>query len=315
MIDELVYFNVARPSMRRVLCYHLALGVLLALPLLADDTNSIGLDRASAVYLNNRGDAFRKKGDLENAIKSFTEAIRLDSSFAWPFNNRGLVWEAKRDFANAIKDFTEAIRLDPEYSFPFNNRGLVWEAKRDFEKAIKDYTEAIRLDPGYTFPYNNRGHVWAAKGDFEKAIQDYTEAIRLDPKYTFPLHNRGRVWESKGEFSKAIEDFTEATQLDPKFAAPHNAIAWIKATCHDSRFRGGKKAVQYATKACELTEWKSPAELDTLAAAYAEAGDFTNAVIWAQTSLEIAPASEKQRTTERLNLYRADQPYHQLPKQ
>ena len=266
----------------------IALLVMAALPFEAidiaaaqDDIDSVKpVTTSSALMLNDRGEDFRRKGDL----------------------------------ANAMRDFTEAIRLDPRFTWPYNNRGLVWAAKGEFEEALKDYEEAIRIDPRYTFAFNNRGLVWTAKGEFEKAIKDFNEAIQLDPKYSFPFNNRGLAWELKGDLGKAIADFAEAIQLDPRYAAPHNSIAWLRATCHDPRFRGGKEAVEFAFKACELTDWKSYAELDSLAAAYAEAGDFTSAVIWALTALENAPAGEIPSATKRLELYRSGQPYHQSPK-
>ncbi len=265
----------------------------------------------AAVLLNDRGEDLRKKGDLDAAIRIYTEAIATDPDFAWPFNNRGLAWATKGEFANAIKDYAEAIRLDPAYAYPFNNRGLVWAAKGDFENAQKDYTEAIRLDPRYAVPFSNRGLVRAAKSEFDQAMADYEDAIRLDPNLGVAYSNRGRLREIKGEFGNAIADYAEAIRLDQTLSAPLNSIAWLRATCHDANYRSGKEAIEFATRACELSGWKSFGELDTLAAAYAEEGEFTNAVIRQQTALEFVPASEKQIATERLELYRSNMPFRQ----
>ena len=76
------------------------------------------------------------------------------------------------------------------------------------------------------------------------------------------------------EFAEAIADFTEAVRLDPSFASAYDNRARVWATCPVDRLRNGKQAVESATRACELADWKAPAFLDTLAAAYAEAGDF-----------------------------------------
>ena len=234
-----------------------------------------------------------------------TEGVRIDPPLAITLNDRGEEFRKKGEYESAIKEYTEAIRLNPQFSWPYNNRGLARAAQSDFENALKDYAEAIRLDPKYAFAFNNRGLVWAAKSEFENAMSDYNEAIRVNPKYAFPYHNRGVVWIKRNDYRKAIADFAEAIQLDPLFAAP---------TCPDPSFRAGKEAIVFATKACELTGWKSYAELDTLAAAYAEAGEFTSAVIWGLTALEKAPDSERSAASERLDLYRAGKPYHQIPK-
>ena len=77
-------------------------------------------------------------------------------------------------------------------------------------------------------------------------------------------------------------------------------------------FRNGKKAVEYATKACELSKWKRPNSFDPLAAAYAEAGDFKQAIKWETKYLETPNFSEKDTTDgkSRLALYLAHKPYH-----
>lgn len=252
------------------------------------------------------------KQEAENGARR--NVIPPPSPMAAAINDRGEQLRKKRDFDGAIKEFTEAIKIDPNFSWPYNNRGLAYTANGDFDKALNDYAEALRIDPNYTFPYNNRGLVWAAKGELDKAIKDYDQAIRLDPHYTFPYFNRGVIRERKGEYQQAIEDYAEAIQLDSKFASALNSLAWLRATCPDERFRAGREAIQFATTACEVTEWKSYNELDTLAAAYAETGEFTMAVIWAMTAIDHAPESEKQKATERLDLYRANKPYHQPAK-
>ncbi len=88
------------------------------------------------------------------------------------------------------------------------------------------------------------------------------------------------------------------------------------AACPEAKFRDGKKAIQLSTLACELTRWKNPVVLDTLAAAQAEAGDFAAAVKWQLSAIERLP-DERQKTDyrSRLALYQAKQPYRQVPTQ
>lgn len=75
-----------------------------------------------------------------------------------------------------------------------------------------------------------------------------------------------------------------------------NGLASLRATCPDEKHRNGQQAVEYATKACELTAWKNGGWIDSLAAAYAEAGDFDKAVEWQQKGMDLAPPTRKPTT-------------------
>ena len=115
---------------------------------------------------------------------------------------------------------------------------------------------------------------------------------------------------ARKEYGRAIADYDRAIRLDPNDARAHNSRAWIQATCPDAKFRDGKTAVESATKACELSGWKAPSHIDTLAAAYAEAGGFDAAVKWQSRAIELASdPKEKDDDRTRLELYRAKKPY------
>jgi tetratricopeptide (TPR) repeat protein len=264
-----------------------------------------------------RGDASGEESDnLDKAIREYTEAIRRDPKDAKAYLMRGSLWNVKNELDNAIKDCSEAIRLDPKFASAYSNRANAWSQKGELDNAIKDFTEAIRFDPKDANAYNRRGETWSLKGDLDNAIKDHTEAIRLAPKDASACERRGEAWQIKGKLGHAIEDYAEAIRVDPTHAfAAYNNLAWLQTTCPDEHFRDGKKAVANATKACELSAWKSPQCLDTLAAACAEAGDFSNAITWQQKAIEMVPKeSDKQVMETYLKLYKAGKPYRDVPK-
>jgi tetratricopeptide (TPR) repeat protein len=136
------------------------------------------------------------------------------------------------------------------------------------------------------------------------------EALREKPPDYF---NRANIYLAQKEYDKAIADYTEAIRLDPNDARPYERLAWVLATTPRNELRKGKKAVEYATKACELTEWKNPDYLATLSAAYAELGDFKEAIKWQAEVCEY-PELEKNKGEEfrhRLKMFQEGKPYRE----
>jgi len=110
---------------------------------------------------------------------------------------------------------------------------------------------------------------------------------------------------------KAIADYDEILTTNPDYAVAVNNKAWTLCTANVEKVRDGKKAVELATKACELTQWQNAGYIDTLAAAYAEAGDFEKAVKYQTQVMEDAELVKREGTElkDRLELYKAKKKY------
>jgi tetratricopeptide (TPR) repeat protein len=186
---------------------------------------------------------------------------------------------------------------------------LVFSDAGEFDKAIADFTKAIQIDPQYASAWNSRGVAWREKEDYRKAIQDYDEALRIDRRYAEAYGNRGFALRRLGDYAPAIADYEQAIRLAPRLPSPHNDLAWLLATCPKEKFRNGQKAVEHANKACELTGFQKWEFVDTLAASYAEAGDFPNALQSAERCLKLAPEGERARLEQRLRLFEKKKPY------
>jgi len=247
-------------------------------------TGLIRQNPANEAAYDRRAIAWMLKGELEIAIMDFGEAIRLNPTGAGLYNNRGNAWLRKKEYDRAIADYNEAIRLEP-FETGYYNRGIAWVGKKDYDRAIADYSEAIRLDPKYVVAFNSRGNAWLQKKEYDKAIADYSEAIRLDPKYVAVFNNRGFAWNKRRDYEKAIRDFSQAIKVDAGYADAYNRLAWLLATCPDARFRDGNLAIEVALQSCKLTNWKDGNCVDTLAAGYAEAGQFDKATHYQEMAL------------------------------
>ena len=179
-------------------------------------------------------------------------------------------------------------------------------------QAIAELSQAIQLDPKNAQSYSYRGLAYSHKEDYDPAISDFTQALQLDPQNEQVLFDCGYAYEKKTDFKDALDIYHKAVTFHPKSALAYNDYAWLLATCPQSEFRDGKKAVEYATKACDLSEWKDAPSLDTLAAADAEVGDFDGAVKWEIVAMASTGFSDNDAAGAkvRLALYQSHQPYH-----
>ncbi|HTU24146.1 MAG TPA: tetratricopeptide repeat protein [Pirellulales bacterium] len=280
---------------------------------IAEFSEAIRLDPRQVAALNNRGSALAHEGQSDGAIDDLSEAIRLDPNFAAAYLNRGAAWTQVGDYDNALRDLNEAVRLDPKDPGAWLGRGNAWAAKGDYQRAVDDLNQAIGLDSTDALAYANRGGARKLLGDYAAALKDYDQAIRLDPRDAETLAERGSVWAAQGEYEQAASNYEQALRVDRQSATAANNLAWLEATCPDAKFRDGKRAVQLATQACEAVQWQDATQLDTLAAACAEAGDFQAAVKWIEKALILAADSEKATYEAHLALYRAGKPYRDEP--
>jgi tetratricopeptide (TPR) repeat protein len=101
----------------------------------------------------------------------------------------------------------------------------------------------------------------------------------------------------------------------PRSAYTRNALAWFLATCPDAAYRNGAEAVKYAQSACELSQWKDASDIDTLAAAHAEAGDFDRAIKYATQAVKLISPSDThaKEIKEHLALFQRKEAYHASP--
>jgi Flp pilus assembly protein TadD len=226
-------------------------------------------------------------------------------------NNMGIELVRQGNFQEAVAHYSKALRLNPRYAHARNNLGVAFARQRKIEAAIAQYTEAIRLKPGYAAAHDNLGVELTHQGKFNVAAAHFVEALRLDPDYVSAYNNLGVALASQGKFEAAAVRYAESLRLNPNYGEAYNNLALIMATCPEARYRDGRKAVESATRACELTKRQNSEFLNTLAAAYAEAGNFDAAVTTQIRAIGfLTDKWQKVDYQSRLVLYQAKKPYH-----
>ena len=264
-----------------------------------------------------RGAAYHANRTREKALADFNRAIELNPKSARAYCDRAeLKEQLLQQPDGALADYNEAIRLAPSFQRAYFNRGAYFITRQDYARSIADFTRAIQLVPNDLSAYAYRAYAHRRHGDRARALVDATTAINLKPTEFYlwrPTALQLRAWAYRtiGKQELALRDLREAVRLMPNNHAANDNLAWSLATCPEDRFRNGAGAVSAAKKGCELSHWKGVGCYDTLAAAYAEAGDFDQAVKYEKQSLSdssMAP-KERQEREKRLALFQQRKPF------
>jgi tetratricopeptide (TPR) repeat protein len=179
----------------------------------------------------------------------------------------------QHDCSVADREFSNFLAVTPDDARALAGKGDALICLDKYDDAIASYSNAVELDPKW-FDYLGRGLSYRAKGDLTKALLDLNAGIALAPTTTALYVYRGIVLRAQGDTVGAGSDFDKVSHLVSDSPRGFNHYGWALATSPIKAFRHGDAAIQYATRACGLSFWKDANELDTLAAAYAEAGQF-----------------------------------------
>jgi len=227
-----------------------------------------------------------------------------------------LVKMGRRD--EAIAQYQKTLQITPNYAEAHDNLGSVLLQKGRVDEAIAHYQTALRITPENATAHNNLGNALRQKGRVDEAIAQCQVALQINPDYADAHDNLGNALFQKRRVAEAITHYQKALQINPDYAEAHNNLAWVLATAPQVSLRNGDEAVKLAERANQLTGGKTPIILHTLAAAYAEAGRFGDAIRSVQKAIELAQAAGQKDLAERftgeLKLYEAGLPFHEKSK-
>jgi tetratricopeptide (TPR) repeat protein len=168
--------------------------------------------------------------------------------------------------------------------------------KGDLESARRSFDAAIKLDPTMWPAYYNRARLFLKQHKWALAVQDATMALRGSSSVTQSALLRAKANRHLGNYKASLADLDKVISLRPEGTYPSalNSRAWLRATCPDASFRNGKQAIEDAKVACGATIYRKAAFVDTLAAAYAEAGDFDSALRYEERAVAVENSSTEQ---------------------
>jgi arylsulfatase A-like enzyme/Flp pilus assembly protein TadD len=263
------------------------------------------------------GSLLALQGKPAEALSHYRQALRIVPDNAQTHYNLGTVLQSQDKLAEAIDHLTEATRLDPVLTGAHYQLGKTFFLQDKLDEAVVHLTEAVRIRPKFAKAHTHLALALVRQGKVDEAVAHLTEALQLNPDIGPAHYALARALNGKGQTKEAIIHFKETLRTKPDWENPMNSLAWILATHSDSNIRDPQEALTLAQRACEIANYEDPGFLDTLAAAYATSGRFKEAVTTAEKAIQIIASGDNkkriQKIQNRLDLYREQKPYRQLP--
>lgn len=283
-------------------------------------------------------------GRLAEAVEELDLAIEIEPHIE-AYIGRAQIRELNNDQDGALEDISSAIKLNPEEPTARLVRCNMYITIRKFDKAEEDARSVLRENPNNFIANENMAHLHAAKRELDQALVYVEKAIQVAPHRARAFQIRAQVWEALDKPAKAVDDWNSAIEREPHVAVNYvrrgallmriperpiidsvndferaialnpnsheawNRKAWLHANSKNAEVRDDAKAIEAATRACELTNWKNSDYVGILAIAYANGGKFEKAIEAQETTLALAPDSRKPRERELLALFRNGEKY------
>jgi tetratricopeptide (TPR) repeat protein len=262
---------------------------------------------------NNLGIALAQRGQVDEASEHFRRSLEIKPDHAEAHNNLSVALQQQGKLADAIAHAQTALRFNPNYAECHFHLGNTLNQKGQVEKAIGHFRRALEIRPNYTKAHINLGIALLGRRRLDEAEQHFRRALELEPDHLGARQNLGVALDEQGKTREALEQWRDVLRRQPDQITVLNRCAWILATDPDESVRNAQESVALAQQAFQQTQGRDATVLDTLAAAYAEAGQFPEALQAAQMALSQAEALGNTTLAEtlrqRVGLYRAGTPY------
>ena len=245
------------------------------------------------------------------ALEDLNQAHALKPGNVLVLLMRASVYQDLKEVGKALNDVDKALELKPDFAPARRIRAMMLAGSGQLDEAIADLEKLSKTSPDDLEVRLQLAMFYTAEKRPRKAIKIYTAILADDPDQWRALRGRGDALLNVGKHAEAVADYDKARGLEPKEPGIFNNLAWVLATSPDDQLRDGKRAIELATEACRLTEYKAAHILSTLAAAYAEAGDFQTAIKWSKTAVELSDREQKEALTKELKSYQDGKPWRE----
>ena len=266
----------------------------------------------------NLGLVLLQKGKIDDGIAQYRSALQMQPD-SWDAEyNLGTALLGKAQVDEAILHCERAVRMRPTDPDAQVSLGNALFQKGRIDEAIAHYQEAITVHPDHFLARYSLGQALLEKGELEGAIQVCRSALLLRPSDVDCQTTLGIALEEKGNPAEAIQHYQKALELAPSSIPTLTNLAWLLATSPDASLRNGPKAVELAKQADRLVRGTNTLVLRTLAAAYAENGEFADAIRTARSAMQLARMHGENAVMtdldQQIALYQLGMPYRETVK-
>ncbi len=251
-----------------------------------------------------QGQMLFKQGKVEDALKYINKVLTQN-----PYHKAALACRVDinislNQWQSVLADLNQLIKIDPESEFLYTKRSLIYQLLENYNKALSDLNKAQSIKPDNLNHPFEKARLLLRMKKIHHSIVELTKILEITPKHLDSLLLRSSLWALCRDIENSYADLNIAIHADPKNAEALNAMAWFLATWPEKKHRNGKRSIVLATKACQLTDWNNPAILDTLAAAYAETGEFDKAVEFMNKAIVACPDAMKNELQGHLDRFK-----------
>jgi tetratricopeptide (TPR) repeat protein len=222
------------------------------------------------------------QGNTEQAINMCQRALALDPGMADAHCTLGLALAKRGLRKEALDEYETAIRIRPDFAPAHYNMANILASQGKFLEAISHYKESLVWDPDSPDAHNNLAYLLARDGKLDTAAEEFLTALKLKPRMWQAEFGLADVFKRQARFSEAIQSYRKVLSTRPDLPEALCNLAWIEATTTNASLRNGPDALALSKRACGLTGDKNPNCLRARAVAYAETGDFKEAIDSAQ---------------------------------
>ncbi|MBQ5366954.1 MAG: tetratricopeptide repeat protein [Thermoguttaceae bacterium] len=237
-----------------------------------------------------------EKGQFLASIDDYDAALALYTDLLAKYDGpglyflRGALYAQQKNFRQALADANQALRRDANLLPALRLKGVIYLEMERYDDAVRTFTQLrdkSKDDAGKLEAKTQIAYALSKQGKYKTASELLKKELEKQPDNVELLRSLADMELLFGHWGEADRLYKRLLEIDPKDSGVLNNYSWLLATCPEDQYRDAARALEYGKQAAEATLYAAPHILSTLAAAYAEGGDFESARSWSQKAVEL----------------------------